>query len=403
VDTQGEFKEEERAAAAEWRERCFGYSTGDVIELLTVMGVYKDRPCSTLADVRCMTDDVISCLGADQQLCLGYALLGASLLQDDRIFCRFESRGQPPLASFAPYVDFALRVELFYHLAVNKSRLAAAHRMDICYLYCLPFCHVFVSKDWVHKQCAPLFMRPDQEFVSAEDLKVALRVLNDQYSALPNSERCKSIHELAPNPPELGDNLVTKLWDRHWPRWRKPKVTRATNDDLQAATAALQEQIDELEIIAKARAGDSTPTTVEELDVLIRRRVTRKKEGKWWLVPEELRKPRGANDEQVFEFHNGATPDNIIDQELDVYIRDSAPVVASMRKCHTFVEEGKLNIDCAPPLNRRYTPIVPNGAMFARSTDDATLAVFVLPTSELARLIQKLWKKEEDRGNVGEW
>jgi hypothetical protein len=40
--------------------------------------------------------------------------------------------------------------------------------------------------------------------------------------------------------------------------------------------------------------------------------------------------------------------------------------------------------------------------MFARSAGGDHLAVFVPPSSELARLIQKLWEKEERRGGIGE-
>jgi len=289
-------------------------------------------------------------------------------------------------------------VELFFHLAVDKSRMGAVQRMDLCYLFYLPFCQCFVSKDWVHKQSAPLFLRADQEFVAAEDLKAALRALNDHYLALPESERNKSIHQIAPYPPKDGDNLITKLWDRHWPKWRQPKTGKATEEDWKAIRA----RIKELEVIAKARAGDDQQIPAEELDAVIRRRVARKRKGSWWLVPEELRKSEPVEDAQVFEFHNGTTPDNVVDQKVSVYIRQDAPDIASMPDCRTFVQDGKLQVDCAPPLKRRYSAPVPKGAMFARSTEGDELAVFVLPSSELAMLIQKLWEKEKKRGNVGE-
>ena len=89
-------------------------------------------------------------------------------------------------------------------------------------------------------------------------------------------------------------------------------------------------------------------------------------------------------------------------QKVSVYVRQDGPVIVSMPDCQTFVQDGKLHVDCAPPLKRQYTAPVPKGAMFARSTDSDHLAVFVLPSSELARLIQKLWKKEEKRGGIAE-
>jgi hypothetical protein len=100
--------------------------------------------------------------------------------------------------------------------------------------------------------------------------------------------------------------------------------------------------------------------------------------GSWWLVPEELRKPKPAEDDQVFQFRNGATPDNVVDQKVAVYICEDAPDVASIPGCRTFVQDGKLHVDCAPPLKRRYIAPVPKGATFARSTEGDDLAFFFI-------------------------
>lgn len=292
--TQGDYEEEEGKAAAEWRASSIGCPTCDVVGILKTMGVYDDRPCNTLADVRSMTDDVMARLRPDQQLCLAVGLMGVFPDQRDGIMDRFVMADRPSLVTFAPYVDFGLRVELFFHLSVSKSRMAAAQRMDLCYLFYLPFCQVFVSNDWVHKESAPLFLRADQEFVAAEDFKAALRTLNQQYSALPESERIKSIHELAPHPPKDGNNLVTKLWDRHLPKWRQPRTVRGAAEDWKG----WKQRINQLELIAKARAGDENHIPTEVLDAVIRRRLVRKRKGSWWLVPEGLRMPEAIEDDQ---------------------------------------------------------------------------------------------------------
>src|SRR5207249_3869427 len=74
--TQGKYEEEERKAAREWRASSVGCPTTDVIEMLKTIGAYEERPCSTLADVRAMTDEVMNRIRPDQQLCLGCGLLG---------------------------------------------------------------------------------------------------------------------------------------------------------------------------------------------------------------------------------------------------------------------------------------------------------------------------------------
>lgn len=284
--TQGRYLEEERKAAAEWRAHGTRCTTAQVIERLTKAGVYKKRPCGTLADVRATIDDVINRLSPMEQFSLACTLLGVSDDHEDHIIRRFTDLNQPPLSVFAPYADFCLRVELFFHLGVDSSRMSSAQRMDLCYLFYLPFCQFFVSNDWVHKQAAPLFLRDDQEFVAADDLKSALRELNDRYSALPESERAKSIHQIAPHPPMEGDNLVTHLWDRHWPTWREQQAAKTTTN-LKPLIEAFNERAKNLD--PGANVGDSKNVAIEELDAFVQRRTVRTKKGSWWLVPKELR------------------------------------------------------------------------------------------------------------------
>ncbi len=72
---------------------------------------------------------------------------------------------------------------------------------------------------------------------------LAQHALNDHYLALPESERNKSIHQIASHPPKDGDNLVTELWGRHWPKWRQPKSVKVTKEDWKVITAAWQGRI----------------------------------------------------------------------------------------------------------------------------------------------------------------
>ena len=92
----------------------------------------------------------------------------------------------------------------------------------------------------------------------------------------------------------------------------------------------------------------------------------------------------------------------MLGQTIAVYIRQDGADISSLPGCRVFSQDGRLRIDCAPPLHRRYTAAVPNGAMFARATDGGELAVFIAPSSDLARLITKLWEKEERRAGSGE-
>jgi hypothetical protein len=46
-----------------------------------------------------------------------------------------------------------------------------------------------VSSDKLHRKTAPLFTRPNQEFVWGHDLKPALKAVNDHFLELPEAER----------------------------------------------------------------------------------------------------------------------------------------------------------------------------------------------------------------------
>jgi hypothetical protein len=100
--TQGQYAEEERQAAAQWRASSIGCPTAEVLEMLKTMGAYEERACGTLASVRSLTDDVMCRLRTDQQLTLACGLLGVYPAQLESIVERFAAAGQPPLATFAP-------------------------------------------------------------------------------------------------------------------------------------------------------------------------------------------------------------------------------------------------------------------------------------------------------------
>jgi hypothetical protein len=397
---QGDYEVEERQVATEWRNGTVGYDTAEVIAALNKIKAYDNTPCSTLADIHTATNEVMARLTPEQQVYLAMQLMGVNPALGLRILLRFKLVGEPPLTEFAPYVDFAMRVELFFHLAVHKSRMGVAQRMDLCYLYYLPFCQLFVSGDWVHKQCAPLFLREDQEFVNAEDLKAALRALNAHYSSLPECQRNESIHQIAPQPPKDGSNLVTKLWDRHFPRWRTPKTTKVSSQELREVTAFWQAKIAQLEEIVETTGGDASHMPVEGLDALIQKRVARKRKGSWWRVPDELRRPEPPElTDQTFEFRNGATSENVVDKKIEIYILGDEDTISSMPGCCTYLFKSQLWVDCAPPLNRKHIAPMPRGATIAHATDQERLAAFVHPKSELGVLVARLWEEEAKRRN----
>jgi hypothetical protein len=99
-----------------------------------------------------------------------------------------------------------------------------SHQVDLAYLYYLPFCSVFTSKDNFHAQIVPLFLDPFQTFVNGTEFKEELKRLVEHYSALPEAERRTGLINFAKYPPDDQSFLTTRLWDKYLPRWRDIKA-----------------------------------------------------------------------------------------------------------------------------------------------------------------------------------
>ena len=87
---------------------------------------------------------------------------------------------RPPIRVYAPYFVFMLSINIFFCLVLQTELLRnvkASHQVDLAYLYYLPFCRVFSSKDRFHAQIVPLFLDPFQTFVHGDDLKAELQKL----------------------------------------------------------------------------------------------------------------------------------------------------------------------------------------------------------------------------------
>jgi len=158
---------------------------------------------------------------------LWFIFLGIPKDLQREIYRRWISLGYLPLTEFAPYAAYVMKIEVFFQVALAASLISSqrpSNRVDIGYLFYLPFSMVFISSDRLHERLAPLFMRNDQEFVWGKDLKTDLAKLNKYYSELPNSIKEKGIMSFASGSPREGEFLITRLWDIYLSSWREKNV-----------------------------------------------------------------------------------------------------------------------------------------------------------------------------------
>src|SRR5258708_11272164 len=199
---------------------------------------------------------------------------------------RWKDAGGPALEDFAPYVAYMLKVDFFFYLALDAGLLSServSNRVDMAYLYYLPFCQIFTSGDKLHRAVVPHFLGDDQLFLWAPDFKADLKSLNDYYSALPEDVKAQEISNFASHPPMQGDYLTTRMWDRFSPNWRNPR-TPPSEDMLEKVEGLMQALSDSKSPPSNLHTADpSSVESLDDLDYVVVQRIVHKRRGNWQI------------------------------------------------------------------------------------------------------------------------
>lgn len=285
---KGEFLEVERLYAKAWRSLLSPLNSKVVAKEVRMLDI-NAASCKTLEEAKHLADGVIarrSRPAARMKLALMSLNIQSGL--HGQVLERWMHANHPPLAQYAPYAAHVLTVVLFYKIALAANLISnerPSSRVDVAYLFYLPFCMMFVSSDRLHEKCASLFMRSDQVFVWGPELKSGLNELNKYYLKLPDTERDKGVYSFASDPPEIGSGIVRRLWGQLLPKWRKKEETDVADRPVVGPT------IDEIKRMASA--PPLSPSAVDfNLDsterFLIKRRVARRR-GSWYQVPKGIK------------------------------------------------------------------------------------------------------------------
>jgi hypothetical protein len=180
-------------------------------------------------------------------------------------------------------------VDLFFCIGLGADligRERPTNKIDIAYLYYLPFCMAFTSRDKLHERTAPFFLDEEQVFIRGDDLKADLAKLDAHYSQLSEDEKLRGVMSFARYPPVDGDFLVSKMWDTLMrPEWRE-WANRLPESKSKGNEAQIVAEINE---IADAPRASLEPSgSLEEADaILVQRRIPLYR-GKWRMVPPEV-------------------------------------------------------------------------------------------------------------------
>jgi hypothetical protein len=290
----GEFEEVERLFARAWRAQLAIFDHAATAKLarhaLSISDVPKNLP-EAFAIAKAAVQ------GGGQRLrtlTTAYALLGLPAARFPEVKQRWMALGGPSLEEFAPYTAHCLLVDVFFHVAVEKVLIAperASNRIDVAYLYYIPFSMLFVSNDKLHGRIAPFFLKENQMFVRGDDLKRDLACLVTHYSARSEEIEREGLFRVAGYPPDQENCLTTKIWRDLGLRTSPAKEEAEAEKSVPKETAEkLIAMIKEME--AAAKRGDQGPFTREELadpqHLAYARRIPLVR-GRWRLLPEGVK------------------------------------------------------------------------------------------------------------------
>jgi hypothetical protein len=284
---RGQFHELERDFASSWREMLAGLNLPEVGSRMRALGITPQN-CKTIEHAHGIATSLVHARFApEQQLALLFSFVHIPHHLWGPIIQRWSDAGFPSLADHASYAAHVLKVELFFQIALAANLISsdrASNRADIAYLFYLPFCHVFVSGDKLHRRCAPVFLTKRQDFVWAQDLKADIGRINQELSSIPEKRRQVGLHKLVPRPPGDQSGLVASLWERHAPKSQD-------SSELQTPLSPETERklVEHLNSFTKApTAPEVAELASDELESVAIERLVPAKRGDWWLIPKEV-------------------------------------------------------------------------------------------------------------------
>jgi hypothetical protein len=279
------FLEVERNLAKEWRRSLTRVDFDAMVNAVMAELGHWRKP-RTLADAKQIADTIIDNMDPEWLIRFGLDLLDVPeatewVVQD------WTARRRPSLRDHLPYFVFMLTINIFFCLVLPTQLLRnvkASHHVDLAYLYYLPFCSVFTSKDNFHAQIVPLFLGPMQNFVNGIDFKEDLKRLNAHYSALPEDVLKTGLINFAARPPADTTFLTTQLWDKYLPRWRSIKTQPKRERDPEEEKRKLEE-LKQLSDSPDLQTHDERD--IDKLQYVKIERAVRPRKGKWNRFSEE--------------------------------------------------------------------------------------------------------------------
>jgi len=157
---QGDFLGVERDFAQRWRSALSTMDLTSFYPIVRSLGGGKTK-LGDFAEARALAEQMVRGDGRRYTtLKVAFEMLGIRPNERPGILKRWKQAGGPSLQEFAPYAAYNLTVDLFFYLCLDAGLISSerpSNRVDVAYLYYLPFCMIFTSGDKLHRKITPLF------------------------------------------------------------------------------------------------------------------------------------------------------------------------------------------------------------------------------------------------------
>ena len=292
----GEFEEMEKEFALAWRKDLDTTNYDDIFAIVRNV-IPTGRKLNTLELVKEYVDEFV--LNSDEKiLYIIFQLFGINQSVYPSFVEAYKLSDSKDISKLAPYTSYVLRVDLFFYISMIKGLISpdrASNKLDIAYLYYLPFCQIFTSNDKLHAKTAPLFMEQGQMFIPGKELKEACAEMDAYYSQFQDEIEERGLISFVGYPPYTMNNAITDAWDEFCvPSWREPTegVTPGVLKPIEESDTKSGPTVKEM-MSAKEVEG---ATGKEDIDFVTIGSIVRARRGKYKMVPQSIIDASKKND-----------------------------------------------------------------------------------------------------------
>ncbi|MEA3475608.1 MAG: hypothetical protein U9R23_04085 [Candidatus Cloacimonadota bacterium] len=208
----GEFIGTEQILAKRWRETTRGYDL-DLFKKNLKKIHKKTRKVNSYDDLNILVEELLD-IPFNQKYYIRWTIQNLDLIGglEKKVLERWEKNNYRTFKNFAPYAYYFFKVDFAFQLGLLNNNLIgtkSTNRVDLEYLYYLPFTEVFSSGDKFLIEFSKIFLNKNQYFITRDDLKKDLKSIYEYFNENPEKDNSY--------PPENKNSFTYQIWQKYRP------------------------------------------------------------------------------------------------------------------------------------------------------------------------------------------